>query len=66
MEAIHICFSIMYIVNEFKEIIHKIEISGNRTAIWQSFAGPAGWQSWQCADAKDQKNDYDYDVNVLM
>ena len=42
MEAIHICFSIMYIVNEFKEIIHKIEISGNRTAIWQSFAGPAG------------------------
>ena len=61
MEAIHICFSIMYIVNEFKEIIHKIEISGNRTAIWQS-----SWQSWQCADAKDQKNDYDYDVNVLM
>ena len=30
----------MYIVNEFKEIIRKIEISG--TAIWQSFAGPAG------------------------
>ena len=52
----------MYVVNKFKEIIRKIEISGNRTAI---ICNHLAIFCWQCADANvfgaDAK-DHDYNI----
>ena len=57
----------MYVVNKFKEIIRKIEISGNRTAIICNHLAIQAIFCWQCADAKDQKkNDYNIITMYIM